>query len=68
MIDMVVSFLNKLLGWMLDTYCLDGDVPPTFIDDTIRLLKLFHPKHKRLTKKEMKKINGMLVHIADSVL
>ena len=55
MTDLVVLFLDKLLGQILDTR-LDVGVPPTFIADTLHLLKLFHYKYKLFTVKEMEKI------------
>ena len=66
MTDMVISYLNKLLGQILDTRRLDVGVPPTFIADTLRLLKPFHYQRKSFTVKEMERITGMLVHIAST--
>jgi hypothetical protein len=66
MTGMVVSFVNKLLGQLLDTRRLDVGVPPTFIADTLRLLKPFHSNRKSFTVKEMEKVTGMIVHISSS--
>ena len=49
MTDMVISFVNRLLGKLLDTPCLNIGVPPTFIADTLRLLKPFHYQCKSFT-------------------
>ena len=66
MTDMVISFVNKLLGQLLDTRRFNVEVPPTFITDTLPLLKPFHYQRKSFTVKEMEKVTGMIVHISSS--
>jgi len=64
--EMMVSFLNKMLGQILDTRRLDVGVPPAFVADTLRLLKPFHRKRKTFTVKEMEIITGKIVFIAST--
>ena len=52
--EMMVSYLNKLLGKILDTHRLNVDVPPSFVAYTLQLLNPFHYKHNSFTARKWK--------------
>ena len=64
MVEMMISYLNKILGVLIDTRRLDVGVPPDYIKKTLALLRPFHQHRKSFTVKEMERITGMLVFIA----
>ncbi|KAL7523262.1 hypothetical protein ACHAXR_000668, partial [Thalassiosira sp. AJA248-18] len=64
--DMMVSYLNKILGQLINTRLLDVGVPAPYISKTLVLLKPFHYQRKSFTLKEMETITGMLIFIAGS--
>ena len=61
---MIVSYLNKVLGVVLDTRQMDIGVPPAFIADTLRLLKPYHTQRKSFRVRDMEAITGKLIFIA----
>ena len=61
---MIVSYLNKVLGVVVDTRQLDIGPPPAFITDTLRLLKPYHTQRKSFQVKDMEAIAGKLIFIA----
>ena len=66
MTAMMVSYLNKILGQLIDTRRMDIGVPPDYIHRTLLLLKPFHKERKSFTVKEMETLTGMLVFIAST--
>ena len=64
--EMLVSYLNKILGILVDTRRLEVGVPPDYVRKTITLLKAFHPMRKCFTVNEMERLTGMLVFIANT--
>ena len=62
--DMLVSYLNKILGTMIDTRRLDIGVPSAFIADTLNQLKPYHSSRKEFRVKDMEGISGKLIFIA----
>ena len=64
--EMLVSYLNKILGLLVDTRRLDVGVPPDYVRKTLILLRPFHEHRKQFTVKEMERVTGMLVFIASS--
>ena len=64
MVEMMISYLNKILGVLIDTRRLDVGVPPDYIKKMLALLRPFHQHRKSFTVKEMERITGMLVFIA----
>ncbi len=66
--EMVVSWMNKTLGQIIDTRQLDVGVPQEYIARTLQVMKPFHHERKSFTVKEMETITGMLIFIAGSVL
>ena len=65
---MIVSYLNKVLGVVVDTRQLDIGPPPAFITDTLRLLKPYHTQRKSFQVKDMEAIAGKLIFIAGTAL
>ena len=61
---MFVSYVNKVLGHLIDTRRLDIGVPQAFIVDTLRLLRPYHSKRKTFRVKDMEGITGKLIFIA----
>ena len=61
-----MSYLNKILGILVDTRRLDVGVPLDYIRKTITLLKPFHPQRKCFTVTKMERLTGMLVFIVNS--
>jgi hypothetical protein len=64
---MMLSHLNKILGKLIHTHRIDVGVPESYIHKTVGLLRPFHKQQKSFTVKEMEKITGMLVFIANTV-
>ena len=63
---MIVSYLNKILGQILDTCRLNVGVPPLFVADTLQLLEPFHSKCNTFTVKKIERIDEMIIFIASS--
>ena len=61
---MMVNYLNKVLGLLIDTRRLDIGVPPAFVADTLRLLRPYHAGRKVFRVKDMESITGKLIFIA----
>ena len=51
----MVSYLDKILGQLVDMWRLEVGVPPALITETLQLLKSFHRKRKSFTVKEWKR-------------
>lgn len=66
MVEMLVSYMNKILGQIIHTRRLDVGVPKDYITKTLKLLTPFHHSRKSFTVKEMERITGMLVFIAST--
>lgn len=64
--EMLVSYMNKMLGQIIHTRRLDVGVPREYIAKTLKLLKPFHRSRKSFTVKEMERITGMLIFIAST--
>lgn len=64
--EMIVSYINKMLGQVIHTRHLDVGVPPAYIAKTLTLLRPFHSKRKSFTVKEMERITGMLIYVAST--
>ena len=64
--EMMVSYMNKMLGQVIHTRRLDVGVPPAYVAKTLKLLKPFHRQRKSFTIKEMERITGMLIFIAST--
>ena len=62
--EMLVHYLNKVLGLVLDTRRLDIGVPPAFVAETLRILRPYHVSRKVFRVKEMEAITGKLIFIA----
>ena len=62
----MVSYLNKILGQILDTQKLEVGVSPAFVTETLRLFKSFYDKRKSFTVKEMEKLMGEITFIVSS--
>ena len=64
--EMIISYMNKVLGQIIDTRKLDVGVPSEYIAKVLRAMKPFHSERKSFTIKEMETITGMLIFIAGS--
>ncbi|KAL7525092.1 hypothetical protein ACHAXR_000858, partial [Thalassiosira sp. AJA248-18] len=62
--EMIISYMNKILGQVIDTRRLDVGVPPDYVTRTLLTLKPFHTKRKSFTVNEMETVTGMLIFIA----
>ncbi|KAL7528436.1 hypothetical protein ACHAXR_002447 [Thalassiosira sp. AJA248-18] len=61
---MIASYMNKILGQVLDTRRLNVGVPPDYVTRTLLTLKPFHAARNSFTVKEMETVTGMLIFIA----
>ena len=66
MIEMMISYLNKILGQLINTRLMEVQVPPTYITLTLRKLKPFHEGRKSFTVKEMETTTGMLIFVSST--
>lgn len=64
--EMIISYINKILGMIIDTRAMDVGPPTDFLARTIKKLRAFHDKRKSFTVQEMTELAGLLGHIAST--
>ena len=67
LIEMLVSYMNRILGHVIDTRRLTVGTPPDFLGDVITMLETTWGDHRRaFTVIEAEELTGKLNHIANN--
>jgi hypothetical protein len=68
LLEMVIHFINKVLGLIINTRAMTIGVPPEYIQKVLRLMDdhWIKPKRKAFMVKEAETLAGQLAHIANS--